>query len=327
MLATIGGSCFSATVSFVQKSKDINKANYRIDQKYPYLTARTPLAKAVNKEIRKILDNSENNILSALSNKTHEVEYSAHSTFQVTYSDYKLFSAGIYLSEYTGGTHPDNYSRVVNFASNGKQVSRVTLTDIIKSDPDSINNLKELLMRKTTIFNNINEISDESLETFLITPSGIIWIFHDDRVYNVMLNWNELSDIQNSNAITYNLITPNKTFVTSNKTNVRIDGDAFLLDNVIAPKGSKLQIRLVWILADPSRAPKVIRTYEKPFIGNSVPYNLVFDWRKLDEKNEYQVQFNVIYKNDIVYNSALTMVLSVQGWPQDTLVALKNINY
>ena len=332
MLAIIGGSCFSATVSFVQKSKDINKANYRIDQKYPYLTAKTPLAKAVNSDIKRILDSSTNTILSSLENKTKSTKYYSHSTYKVTNSDNQLFSAVIYLSEYTGET-PKIYSRVVNFASNGKQVSRVTLTDLIKSDPDSINNLKNMLImgvneqRRSKNLNPINDIQDKYLESFVITPFDVNWIFdyntvdeNYNRDYNITLNWRELSDILNTNTIAYD-------FVATNKTKIRIDGDAFLLDNAIAPKGAKLQIRLVWILTDKSKAPKVMQTYERPFVGNSVPYNLVLDWKNLNEKNEYQVQFNVIYKNTIIYDSAATMVLSIQGWPRDTLVALKNVNY
>ena len=335
VLTTLTISCFCAKVDYTQETKDIYKIdNYKISQKYPAIKAKTPLAKAVNKEIKEILDNSDNNILSKLPNKRHEVEYSAYSTFKVTYSEDKLFSAVIDLSEYTGGARPDNYSRVVNFASNGEQVNRVTLTNLIKSDKASIDNLKYMLVsginkqRKTYKLNPIDDmdILNENLESFIITPMGINWIFdyttagaYYKSVYNVTLDWRELSDILRPNNIATDIIEAYKTMI-------RINGDIVLPNNQTAPEDAKLQIKLVWVLTDPTRAPKVLETIEKPFARNSVPFDIAFDWKNLDDRNEYQVQFNILLEDSVAYSNSEIMTLTSQGWPKDTMIAMEDID-
>jgi putative hemolysin len=201
---------------FLEKQTE-NGKNYTIETMYPYVGA------IENGQVNIEISNFVDNIVTFFKEMVGKADaWDGDNSLKIFYEPYEINSEFVSIrfevSEYTGGAHPNTYSKSFNYDFKNNKI--INLSDIFDVNKDYLNNLSNKTIQYLLKTNNESGLSDEetiragagpkeeNFKTFTFSKNTIVFYFNPNQVavyvagrQDVIFPLSPLKDILRSDAV------------------------------------------------------------------------------------------------------------------------------
>lgn len=229
--------------------------------------------------------------------------------------------------DYSGGAHPNRYYRALNFGLVGGVAKKLVLKDFIKIGEDLEEFATEIIVpelnrmkRARGIDEIVYAVDEKLLNNFVITPSGITWLFgpydvgaYVEGEYFVKVSWLKLLRELRPNSI----VAP---WANVAAKDMLTEFHVSWQDSYKLPPGTWVEFQLVSVAED--GLSSLLQKHKLPISQQNQRFSLKWERSRMNRPGQFRIQISIWVETTKLYQNVEPIPVTSEGFKKLQNIAL-----